>query len=85
MAQYGDAIRCGTTAQYWTGTRHRGPHSLAYQWTDRIVAELGVVYEIPITELDTDLSFSVGPSSVPFFGELEPQGLIGFGGVSYYF
>ncbi len=67
---------------YWVGGLAVG---VEYHWTERLVAELGLTYEIPITELDVDMSFSAAGSPFPFFGEFEPEGFIGFGGVSYYF
>jgi len=64
---------------YWVGGVAAG---MAYQLTERVSAELGALYEVPLTTLDTDLSFSIGSSEVPMFGELEPQGLIGFCGIT---
>ena len=65
---------------YWVGA---GALGLVYHWTDRLELELGLAYELPLTPLDVDLSFSIGPSTVPMSGELEPAGLIGFWGLSW--
>jgi hypothetical protein len=64
---------------YWVGGLTAG---LLYRLTKHLTAELGVLYEVPLSTLDTDLSFSIGSSTVPMFGELRPQGLIGFCGLS---
>lgn len=84
LSNFGSSnLRIDTEGEgYWVGGASVG---LLYQWTDHLVAELGLLYEVPITELDADLSFSIGPSEVPMFAELKPQGLLGFGGLTWYF
>ncbi|MCZ6598987.1 MAG: hypothetical protein O7B99_15225 [Planctomycetota bacterium] len=67
---------------YWVAGVATG---LMYHWTPQLVAELGIAYELPLTSLDADLTFSIGPSLVPFEAELEPEGLIGFWGLTYFF
>ncbi len=67
---------------YWMGAISAGA---LYAWTEHLSAEIGLVYEVPITEMDTDLSFSIGSSTVPMFGELAPRGLVGFCGLTWTF
>jgi hypothetical protein len=55
---------------------------VVYQWRDRITLELGVLYELPLNDLDTDLSFDIAGSEVPLSAELRTEGLIGFLGIS---
>ncbi len=67
---------------YWVGGVAGG---ILYQWRDHWVVELGLLYEIPITPLEADLGFEIGPSHVPLNGEFEPAGFVGFCGLSWYF
>ena len=81
LSRFGSSnLEIETTAE--GGWMAGGGVGLAYRWTDRVALELGVVYEVPLSPLDSDLSFSIGASEVPMRGDLEPQGLIGFLGLS---
>lgn len=71
---------------FWLGGLGAG---LLYQWSDRVVFELGTLYERSLTPLEADLTVEFGPGgpgfSIPFDAELEPEGWIVFAGVSYTF
>ena len=65
---------------YWVGGLAGG---VAYRWTDRWTLDLGAVYEVPLSRMDTDLTFEIGTSEVPMFGKLRPRGIIGFFGLTW--
>jgi hypothetical protein len=57
---------------------------LLYRWRDGLVAELGLVYETPLVPLDADLPLDLGVATVSLEAELEPRGLIGYFGLTWY-
>ena len=67
---------------YWVGGVSTG---MLYHWRTRWVVEAGLLYEFPITTLEADLGFELGPTYLPLDAEFRPQGWVGFCGLSYYF
>jgi hypothetical protein len=66
----------------WVGGAAGG---LVYRLSEHLTGELGALYEVPLNDMQTDLSFSIGSSEVPMDADLRPQGLIGFCALAWRF
>ena len=69
-----------TADGYWVAGIAGG---LVMQLSDQWLAEVGIMYEIPLTDLEVDLGFDIAGNAVPLDATLEPQGLVGFIGVTW--
>lgn len=57
---------------------------MLYQWHARSHLELGLAYELPLNSMSTDLSTEIAGEPIQFEGELEPQGLVLFLGITWW-
>jgi len=69
-------------SEYFVGSLAGG---VLYQIMDRMTLEAGLIYEFPLTQFDADLTFEpLSGTTIPFFAELDPSGVIGFCGITWY-
>jgi hypothetical protein len=56
-----------------------------YQLNDRAVAHLAAVYEWPLDHSEDIVTLNIANFTIPMRNTIEPEGLIVFGGVTFYF